>query len=188
MSTSASTLYFQRSFRTIKSFSYIFVRIIVDIWITVRISPHGMIVDVHLRIPCVESVVSTGFVIQSHVFCRTEILREFLCNIVAGVGISFDLKTVDRAAFGGDKNCALSSFCSIQYDGLSPLEERYLLNFGRKHVVGRSFYSINNDERQVAVVVIIKTFVVHPPKIIAVPSSYKSIHVFKTAHRKIFIL
>ena len=106
----------------------------------------------------------------------------------ARVGVGHNLQAIHLAALGGDEDGTLGSLGAVEHHGLCTLEEGDLLYLGRKHVVGRTLHTVDDDEREVAVVVGVKTVVVHTPKVVAVPSAYERIHVVKTAHRIILLL
>ena len=90
-----------------------------------------------------------------------------------GVGVGLDLKTVHLATLGGDQDGTLGTLGTIEHDGLSTLEEGDLLDLRRKHIVRRTLHTVDDDERHVAVVIIVKTVIVHTPKVVAVPSADK---------------
>ena len=94
-----------------------------------------MVVDIHLAVLGIEAVVGTGFVVECHVLCRTQILRELLGEMPTGVGVSRNLKTVHLATLGGDQDGTLGTLRAIEYDSLRTFEEGDLLDFRRKHVV-----------------------------------------------------
>ena len=94
-----------------------------------------MVVDIHLAVLGIKSVVSTGFVVESHVLCRTQILREFLGNMPTGVGVGCNLKTIDLTTLSGNQNGILRTLRTIEHNCLSTLEEGNLLDFRGKHVV-----------------------------------------------------
>ena len=135
MCTNSTTLYLKRTLGTIVCLADILIRIVVYVWITIRINARSMVVYVLLTISWLKSVISTCFIIECHVLGSTKIIRECLCYVPTGVGISFNLKTVNFATFSSDKNSTFSSLCTIEYDSLCPLEESNLLNLRRKYVV-----------------------------------------------------
>ena len=147
-----------------------------------------MIVDILLGIPRIEAIVSTGFVVKRHVLSRAKILREFLRHMETCIGIGFDLKTVHLATLGGDEDGTLGSLGAVEHHGLCTLEEGDLLYFRRKHIVRRTLHTVDDDERHVAVVIIVKTVIVHTPKVVAVPSANKCIHVLKATRHIILLL
>ena len=147
-----------------------------------------MVVDVHREVLYAKSVVDTGLVVEGHVLCRAKILRKFLSHMPARVGVGHDLQTVDLATLGGDEDGTLGSLGAIEHHSLSALKEGNLLDFGRKHVVGRTLHAIDNHERKIAVVVGVETVVVHTPKVVAIPSANKRIHIFEAAHRIVLLL
>ena len=148
-----------------------------------------MVVDILLGIlgTTGKLVIQTCLVVEGHVLCRTQILGELLGKVPARVGVRRNLKTVHLAALGGNHDGTLGTLGTIEYDSLCSLQEGDLLNLRGQHVVGRTLYAIDNHERHVAVVVIVKTLIVHTPKVVAVPSADKSVHVFQTAHRVVFL-
>ena len=147
-----------------------------------------MVVDVHLRVAGVEAVVSTCLVVERHILCRAQILRECLGHVEAGVGVGLDLQAVNLAALRRDEDGTLSTLGAVEHHCLCTLEEGDLLNLGRQHVVRRALHAIDNHERQVAVVVVVEALVVHTPQVVAVPSANKSVEVFEAAHRVVLLL
>ena len=147
-----------------------------------------MIVDILLRISWNQSVVGTSFVVECHVLSRSKILREFLCNVETCVGVGLNLKTVNLATLCCDQNGTLCALRTIEHHCLCTLEEGNLLNFRRKHIVRRTLHTIDNNERKVTVVVIVKTVIVHTPKVVSIPSANKRIHVLKTTRHIILLL
>ena len=147
-----------------------------------------MIVDILLGISRIESVVGTGFVVKRHVLSRTQILRECLRHMEACIGIGFDLKTVHLATLGSNQDSTLGTLGAIEHNSLCTLEEGDLLYFRRKHIVRRTLHTVDDDERHVAVVVVVKTVIIHTPKVVAVPSANKRIHVLKATRHIILLL
>ena len=148
-----------------------------------------MVVDVLLGIlcSCGKLVVQTSLVVERHILCRTQILREFLGHVETRVGVSLDLQAIHLATLGGNQNSTFCTFGAIEYDSLRTLEEGNLLDFRRQHVVGRTLHTVDDDEWKVAVVVGVKTVVVHTPQVATIPSADKGIHVFKTTHRIVLL-
>ena len=147
-----------------------------------------MVVDILLRVSGIETVVHTGLVVECHVLCTTNILRELLGHVEASVGVGLDLQTVNLTALGGDQDSTLGTFGTIEHHSLCTLQEGDLLDLGRQHVVRRTLHTIDDHERHVPVVIIIKTVVVHTPKVVAVPSANKGIHVFQATRHVILLL
>ena len=186
--TSATTLDFQRTFRAVVCLADIVVGIVVDVGIAVGVKARGMVVDIHLGVSRVESVVDTCLIVEGHVLSRTQILGKLLGHMPTRVGVGHNLQAIHLAALGGDEDGTLGSLGTVEHHGLCTLEESNLLDLGRKHVVGWALHAVDDDKREVAVVVSVKTVVVHTPKVAAVPSAYERIHVVKTAHRIILLL
>ena len=147
-----------------------------------------MIIDILLRvrqlyigsITLTKSIVIGGFVEECHILCRTNILREYLGKVPTGVGIGLNLQAVHLATLGGNQDGALGTLGAIEHDSLCALQEGNLLNLRRKYVVRRTLHTVDDYKRHIVVVVIIQTVVVHSPKVVAVPSADKAIHVFQT--------
>ena len=125
-----------------------------------------MVVDVHRLIPQLirgDAIVETGFVIKRHIFCGTKILGKFLCHMETCVGICHYLKAINLATLGGDEDGTLGTLRAKHHDSLSSLEKGDLFYFRGKHVVGRTLHTIDDDKRKVAIVVGVKTVIVHSP-------------------------
>ena len=103
------------------------------------------------------------------------------------IGVDVNLKAVHLAALGGNHNSTFGTLGTIEHDSLGTLEEGNLLDFRRQHVVGRALHTVDDDERQVAVVVIVQTVIVHTPKVVAIPTTNQGIHIFQTTHRVILL-
>ena len=147
VSTRTTTLDFQRTFRTVIHLADILVGIVVYIWITVRIEPGSVIVDIHLGISRGESVVGTSLIVEGHVLGRTEILRKFLGYIEARVRIGVYLQTVHLTTLGSNQDSTLGTLSTIEYDSMCTLEESNLLNLRWKHVVGRTLHTVDDNQR-----------------------------------------
>ena len=97
-----------------------------------------------------------------------------------GVGIGINLQAIHLTTLGGNQDSTLGTLGTIEHDSLCALQEGNLLNLRRKYVVRRTLHTVDDYKRHIVVVVIIQTVVVHSPKVVAVPSADKAIHVFQT--------
>ena len=191
--TLSAALNLQCTFTTVIHLADILVRVIVHVRIAVRIQARGMVIDVllavlrHILVTHGQRVVGQSFVIECHVLCTPQILRELLGYMETSVGIGLNLKAVHFATLGSNQDGTLGTLGTIEYDGLCTLQEGHLLDLTRQHVVRRTLHTVDDNDRHIRVVVIVQTVIVHTPKVVAVPATDKCIHVFKTTHRVILL-
>ena len=121
VSTFTTTLNLNCGIRTVINLSNIFVRIIVHIGIAVRINTCRMVVNILLSIFGWLTIVGKSLIKKCHVLCRTQILRELLCDIKTSIGIGLNLKTINLSAFGSNHDSTLGPLGTIKYHSLSTL-------------------------------------------------------------------
>ena len=114
----------------------------VDAWKTIRILARSIVVDVCIAVCRVFAVVLQCLIVQAHILGRTEVGGVTLGCEEAHIASCAYLQSVDLATFGGDKDCSFCSTAAIESNSTCRLEERYLADFSREHVVGITWHTV----------------------------------------------